>query len=318
MGYKEAFHDIVLKPLREDEEIHQEVTQYLAGYQQNRTEFSSFDHYIRMKILGYARNPCETRALALLYSYTYMPMHVDGNIKVIEREYERFFQPYIYEKPSNVLMIDVGCGPMTACVALADFQQSLSAQKRLELDYVGCDLHSFMTDIARKFHAKQDHNELFGENFRGCYPDITNPHWMEQVNSSVKDRGTLVFYFSYFWGQQGVSEEVDKWVDCVKRLSLEARAADTFLVYLNRDLGDSSSAYTEFKQKIRERPDTLEAISSAKCNHKYQSWSGLEEWLTQGIPPQARPKKKTDLHYEILRINWKHDEDAGIERNTRI
>ena len=27
--------------------------------------------------------------------------------------------------------------------------------------------------------------------------------------------------------------------------------------------------------------------------------------------PKARPKKKTDLHYEILRVDWKHYEDAG-------
>ncbi|MCW3055247.1 MAG: hypothetical protein JWN14_4417, partial [Chthonomonadales bacterium] len=111
VGYQEAFRDIVLKPFREDEEINQEVNQYLVAYQQSRTEFSSFDHYIRMTILGYARTPCETRALALLYSYIYMPMHLDGNKKVIEREYQTFFNPYIYQKPSNVLMIDVGCGP---------------------------------------------------------------------------------------------------------------------------------------------------------------------------------------------------------------
>jgi hypothetical protein len=318
VGYQEAFRDIVLKPFREDEEINQEVNQYLVAYQQSRTEFSSFDHYIRMKILGYARTPCETHALALLYSYTYMPMHLDGNKKVIEREYQTFFKPYIYQKPSNVLMIDVGCGPMTACMALADFQQSLPAKKRLELDYLGCDIHSFMTDIALNFNRKKNQNDLFGDHFRGCYPDIKNPHWIEQVDCPVKDGGTLVFYFSYFWEQGGVTEEVGKWVDCVKRISLQARAEDTFLVYLNRDLGDSNSAYTEFKQRIRERPDTLEVISSEKCNHKYQSWSGLEEWLTQGIVPKARPKKRTDLHYEILRVDWKHYEDAGTDTNTPI
>lgn len=318
MGYKEAFRDIVLKPLREDKEVNERVNEYLADYQQNRTEFSSFDHYIRMKILGYARTPCETRALALLYSYTYMPMHVDGNIKVIEREYEKFFKPYIYEKPSNVLMVDVGCGPMTACVALADFQQSLSDKKRLELDYIGCDLHSYMTNIALKFHANKDRNDLFGATFQASYPDIENQEWIEQVDYPVKDGGTLVFYFSYFWVQEGVSEEVGNWVDCVKRISLKVRAEDTFIVYLNRDLGGSNSAYTEFKRKLNERPDTLEMISSEKCNQKYQSWSGLEEWLTQGILPKARPKKKTDLHYEILRINWKHYEDAGTDRNAHI
>lgn len=318
MGYQEAFREIVLKPLREDKEVNERVNEYLVEYQQNRTEFSSFDHYIRMKILGHARTPCDTRALALLYSYTYMPMHVDGNIKVIEREYEKFFKPYIYQKPSNVRMIDVGCGPMTACVALADFQQSLPDKKRLDLDYIGCDIHSFMTDIALKFNQNKDQNDLFGENFRGCYPDIKNQEWIEQVDCSVKDGGTLVFYFSYFWGQEGVPEEVGNWVDCVKRISLQTRANDTFIVYLNRDLDDKNGAYTEFKQKIRERPDTLEVISSEKCNHKYQSWDGLEEWLTQGIPPQARPKKKTDLHYEILRVNWKHYEDAGTDTNAHI
>ena len=133
------------------------------------------------------------------------------------------------------------------------------------------------------------------------------------MNFSVNNGGTLVFYFSYFWAQEGVSEEVDKWVDCVKRLSLQARAEDTFIVYLNRDLDDSHGAYTQFKQKTRERPDTLEVISVAKCNQKYQSWSGLEEWLTRGMLPKAMPKKKTDLHYEILRVNWKHYEDAGTK-----
>ena len=102
VGYQEAFRDVVLKPLREDEEINQEVNQYLVAYQQSRTEFASFDHFIRMKILGYARTPCETLSLALLYSYTYMPMHLDGNKKVIEREYQTFFNPYIYQKLSLI------------------------------------------------------------------------------------------------------------------------------------------------------------------------------------------------------------------------
>ncbi len=303
MGYQEAFREVVLNPFREDAEISQEVNQYLADYQQNRAEFSSFDHYIRMKILGYARTPCETRALALLYSYTYMPMHLDGNKKVIEREYQTFFQPYLYQKPSNVWMIDVGCGPMTACLALADFQQSLPDPKRLELDYTGCDLHSFMTGIALNFNEKKD---IFGENFRGGYPDIKNPHWMEQLGCPLKDGGTLVFYFSYFWEQGGVTEEVSKWVDCVKRISLQACVEDTFIVYLNRDLGNINSAYTEFKRRIGERSDTLEVIASEKCNHRYQSWSGLEEWVMEGIVPKPRPKKRTDLHYEILRVDWKH------------
>ena len=65
MGYEEAFREIVLKPFREDEEINQEVNRYFVAYQQSKTEFSSFDHYIRMQILGHARTPCETPALAL-------------------------------------------------------------------------------------------------------------------------------------------------------------------------------------------------------------------------------------------------------------
>ena len=311
MGYQEAFREVVLKPLREDAEINHEVNQYLAAYDQCRTEFSSFDHYVRMKVLGYARTLCETRALALLYSYTYMPMHMDGNKKVIEREFSTFFNPYIYQKPSNVMMIDVGCGPMTACAAIADFQQGLQPKKRLELDYLGCDLQSFMTDIARDFSSKKSLNTLFGDRFKGRYPDIKDPNWFEQMGSSVKDGGTLVFYFSYFWEQGGLTEEVVKWVDCIKSISLKARAQNTFMVYLNRDLGDSGSAYTEFKQRIQQRPGTLEVVCVEKTNQKYQSWTGLEEWITEGIYPQPRPKKKTDLHYEILRINWKHFEDAG-------
>jgi len=191
--------------------------------------------------------------------------------------------------------------------------------KNIQLIYHLLRQRKFSIEGARQYlkdNKKKNQNDLFGDHFRGCYPDIKNPHWIEQVDCPVKDGGTLVFYFSYFWEQGGVTEEVGKWVDCVKRISLQARADDTFIVYLNRDLGDSNSAYTEFKQRIRVRPDTLEVISSEKCNHKYQSWSGLEEWLTQGIVPKARPKKRTDLHYEILRVDWRHYEDAGT--NTPI
>ena len=318
MGYQEAFREVVMKPLREDAEINREVNQYLAAYQQNRSEFTSFDHFVRMKVLGYARTLCETRALALLYSYTYMPMHLDGNKKVTEREYSTFFNPYIYQKPSNVVMIDVGCGPMTACVALADYQQSLQPGKRLELDYWGCDLELFMTDIARDFSSKKSQNTLFGDRFTGRYPDIKDPNWIELVDCSLADGGTLVFYFSYFWEQGGLTDEVGKWVDCIKSISLNARAENTFMVYLNRDLGDAGSAYTEFKQRIGQRPDTLEVVCAEKTNQKYQSWTGLEEWITEGIYPQPRPKKKTDLHYEILRVNWKHFEGDGGKRAREL
>ena len=212
VGYQEAFRDVVLKPLREDEAIQQEVHQYLVAYQQSRTEFSSFDHYIRMKILGYARTPCQTPALALLYSYTYMPMHMDGNKKVIEREYETFFQLYLYQKPANVWMIDVGCGPMTACLALSDFQQSLPTKQRLELEYVGCDLQSRMTDIAVKFHSKANPTGSLWRAFsRTATRTSTNPHWREQVDCPLTEGGTLVFYFSYFWEQ--VAESRKKWAN---------------------------------------------------------------------------------------------------------
>ena len=245
-------------------------------------------------------------------------MHVAGNKEVIKLKYKDFFKPYIYQKPANALVIDVGCGPMTACVALADLQQSFPAKKRIDLDYVGCDIQPYMTDIALKFADKESQNDLFGENFRGCYPDIKNTDWIEQVDCSVKDGGTLVFYFSYFWGQQGVSEEVGKWVDCVKRISLQARAEDTFIVYLNKDMDGYNGAYIGFKHRLSIRPDTLKTLERDQCNYNFRVWRGMEKWLTDDKLPTSWSKQSEHLHYEILRVDWRHYEDAGTDRNLSV
>lgn len=320
MGYKEAFHDIVLKPFRDEYDVRLEMRKHFDAFRQTNKSQSAdaFDQYIRREVLKRAQVPCSTRTLALLYAYGYMPCHVDSNKTMIEHEYQTFFEPYIYSKPSNVLMIDVGCGPMTVCVALADYQQSLNPGTRLNLDYVGCDIQPRMTDIASEFGRRRDQNGLFGEHFRECYPDIQNTDWIEKIDCSVKDGGTLVFYFSYFWGQKGVSEAVRKWVDCVKRISLQARADDTFLVYLNIKTEKDNNIYKGFKKQLGEHSGALEIISSEKCNYKYQSLSGMEKWLTQNILPIPLPKESEHLHYEILRVNWRHYEDAGTERNIGV
>jgi len=243
MGYNEAFREIVLNPLRDNEAVNRKVREYLVQWQEFRSQqpveeqkFWSFDYYIRDQILQRAQTSCTTKTLSLLYSYAYMPCHVDGNKAVIKRERDTFFEPFIYRKPTNVLIIDVGCGPMTACLALADDQQDRNADTRLNLDYVGFDIQPRMTDIALEFGRRKNQNDLFGENFRWCYPDGKNTLWIEQVRNSVKQNGTLVFYFSYFWGQEGVENDIAIWVDRVKRIALQAKAHDTFIAYLNKDM----------------------------------------------------------------------------------
>ncbi len=226
MGYNEAFREIVLDPFRENEGVNKELNFYLTKYREFKEQqplddqqYWSFERFIREKILRKAQTPCKTRCLSLLYTYCYMPCHVDANKVVIESEHECFFDPYIYRKPSNVLMIDVGCGPMTACLALADYQQTEKPDERLRLDYIGFDSEPHMTDIALEFGRRKYQNDLFGSNFRWCYPDGKNTLWVEQVRNPIKQAGTLVFYFSYFWGQEGAVKDIDRWVNRVKKIS---------------------------------------------------------------------------------------------------
>ena len=331
MGLDEAFEQIVVTPFCKDRNVYDESDPVSVELAELRNELEelryrheylsqyngkNFDKWVREDLLEKAQIRCDTRCLALLYTYTYLYQHLDANQEVIRRECKSFFDPYIYNKPSNVLMVDVGCGPMTACLALADYHQRQNASNRLNLDYIGFDREASMTDIALEFGRRKHHNDLFGPNFRWCYPTVKSSIWVEQVRGSINGTGTLLFYFSYIFGQPEFSAYVDEWVERVKKFSVTCRVQDTYIVYLNIDLkgsGTGQGAYSDFKNKLRINSNTLTVLrSESGLSYKFRCPRRLVDVVdgrcsSLGLDPISRPH----LNYEILRVSWKDYENSG-------
>ncbi len=176
---------------------------------------------------GRGQGPFRTEESVLCYCMTYMHAHFEAAQKVLV--------PFsdIISRNSVVAMLDFGCGPMTAALALAElhikrFRQALS------LKYIGVDISAPMLEMAKAF-SEQEH----------CFNDFDGGYWrfLSSIND-VTDRRIdnltqgathVVVVLSYLLAQEGLSiDDVDALARVVATLKDRTRRdQELWLAYTN-------------------------------------------------------------------------------------
>jgi hypothetical protein len=264
----DAFESVVLEPLRQD----QETSKLL----QNEVDF---DTVLRQK-LDRGRAPCNTERMALWYCYTYMLMHLDAYQTVITQQVN-FFDELLLDSNNELLMIDFGCGPLTAPLAMADHMKQIPCG--VILSYIGIDHMETML---------QKSSEFASHVFKPYWTPILVTSWNAVNLANLVKPKKIIFNFSYFFGQVLTQTQIQECAKLVIAVLLEYKIDDVHLIYLNKDDCGYQPNYHYFKGLMDLPIETINPISYRYRRFRNLKFSG---YGTSGLT----------LHYEILKLDWR-------------
>jgi SAM-dependent methyltransferase len=271
---KDAFESVVLEPLHQD-------TETLKLLQD---EFE-FDKALREEKLDRGCAPCDTERMALWYCYTYMLMHL-GAYRTVITQQAGFFDRLLLDSSDELLMIDFGCGPLTAPLAIAEHIKQIPCG--VTLSYIGIDNMEAMLQKASEFASNV---------FSPDWTPIFVISW-DQVNLAnlVKPK-KIVFNFSYFFGQVLMRTQIQECAKLVMDVLLEYKTDDAHLVYLNKDNCGYQYNYHYFKELMNLPIEFITPI-----NYRYRRFRKLK---FSDIAVSGHT-----LHHEILKLDWREYQNS--------
>jgi len=140
----------------------------------------------------------------LWYCYCYMRMHMDAlqaALKCTRHSDAKELQKCLVSTRRNLLLIDIGCGPMTAGLAVAEWYFRLNAAP-INMSYIGIDPSAYCRAKAREFGQRQDLINL--RKPLRLYPtlgDCKDSHLANRITG----HSIVVFTLSYVFGQKSCS-----------------------------------------------------------------------------------------------------------------
>lgn len=175
----------------------------------------------------------------LLYCYFIMKGHLktaSAIYRMNQAALESLFSP-----DARVLFVDVGCGPATACLALADLVKSRT------FGYFGIDSATPMQNKALTLWQAAQSTSLIGPESTARFA----PSW-EEIDLGQLQEDTRVFLvFSYFFASHslngGATESLVRFV-CALRGS--PKITMLIMVYMNASFASASRNYVAFKRRM--------------------------------------------------------------------
>jgi hypothetical protein len=229
MKIEESIKHLVIDPLRLDRQTAELL----------RTKGDSFDDYVRTIMLERGSSYLENKLMARLYAYTHMLQHYDALWTVLQLKSERVGVS-VFDHSGEIGILDVGCGPLTATLSLAD-EYAARFGTRLSASVVGIDHAQATLDLAKKFF---DRGHLSADStFHGIADFGLDA--AKQVGKLMRGKRTLVLVCSYFFGQPAIGD-VDKLAGFCKSVLSSVQPAHSTLIYLNASTTQAASKYIDF------------------------------------------------------------------------
>jgi len=176
-----------------------------------------------------------------------------------------------------VLFIDLGCGPLTSGLALADFYFSKSGEK-LKFNYWGIDIATSMQDKAKQFSK----TTIFSDQCEWYFSDSWNNQ--EEVLESIQDKATkIIINASYLFASSSLDEK--DLAGFINHINEKYKYNETIFLFQNPVNLDKSKKFTTFKKNLK----TLKSVKQ------------FEETVFYQNKPNSyfEPRKET-VHFEIL------------------
>ncbi len=283
--FLDAFQAVVLSPIQDEANV-VERTSVEYGPQRAEAGTELFD-VLTWRLLDNAQVALDTPARMLWYCYHYMPCHFDAisRLLLLDRQTEpRLIFADDSDDSDEYLVLDFGCGPMTAGIALNEFYKAQFGSP-LRMNYVGFDTSRLAINIASEFAARDG---LFPETcafaFRSSWDEVS----LAECVRSIKPTTRLLMIGSYLFGQDQLgSDDVNRLADFVR--SVSEVATNAVFVYANAPQAERQAKYQVFLERL-----SLENHLPPVETYKYRAFRKLR---------RSNPMVRTGrFSYEVIKL----------------
>lgn len=266
-----------------------------AGY----WDLDEIHSYIRDDILDNGKTRCNTSELANLYTYSYVLGHVDAFRVAVDppedkvKPWEIVFAELYFTDYETSLIVDIGCGPGTVGLALAELwkdgeDNSGELPESLPINYLGIDIEPKMILLAEDFFNTPLFDDVIRINVSDCKTRI-------RVDNG-KEPTKLIFTFNYIFSQNGALEAIEDFINTIKNILSEfSNIDDIYLMYSNVDFRGERNAFTIFLNRLIEENLLSTNHSTFIPNYEYKmrifkNLDGNNIGLFEGTPRNVYSK----------------------------
>ncbi len=175
----------------------------------------------------------------LLYCFVHMTQHFFESVSTFRRFRTRL--KTLLSAPRPTIMVDLGCGPGTAGLALAE------SFNRPNVDYRGVDHATPMLRMARSLLSAARDDGLFGPRFRFS----TTSSWgaLHRLAAAIDDPRNLLLNATYLFASDSL--DVGDLCACILEFKRNANIKQMLFTYSNTVATPAGERFTVFKRKLR-------------------------------------------------------------------
>jgi SAM-dependent methyltransferase len=213
----------------------------------------------------------------LLYCYFNMKKHFFTSIAVFKKIWKSLHQIFADKKYSPIF-IDLGCGPLTSGLALAELFQSETGEP-LRINYIGIDISKAMIEKAKEFSQSDLFHNASTFSFFNSWNDIPDEMAIELAGKN----NPFFINASYLFANLSVNivEDLANFVS-----NLIAKFKNVHFIFQNPDRADRNESWLHFKKQLKFK----EINADQKVEHVIYKTS-------RAI---MREPGEEDVYYEIL------------------
>lgn len=173
----------------------------------------------------------------LLYNYFNLRKHFFTLYHIFKKIQ---FQQIVLDK--NLVVIDLGCGPGTASLVIADFIKSTN--KATSCNYIGIDISNAMIESASK-HI--ENIKSLGINFEYTFEKELNNNSIDYL---VNNSSIMIFVASYLFASNSLDEI--KLGEVVNDIINRFKNTPVMFIYQNPDEEQKNKKYFNFKRTLKD------------------------------------------------------------------
>jgi SAM-dependent methyltransferase len=214
----------------------------------------------------------------LLYCFVNLKRHFFACLATYE--VHRTILQKVLDSESPPLLVDVGCGPATACLAFAE----LKVNRRF--DYLGIDQAPTMRSRANALWESARTRGLIDKDSKATFV----PSWSDYAEDNIGAEVPVIVIFSYFFASHTLTlAAIVSLARFVNRLTKTRTSGNSTLVYLNSSNPLANRNYEIFKQQLGIEPATAvpDKLTIEFRKRKGGPNVGKEEFVHELIQLQA-------------------------------
>jgi len=238
-GFERTFDLIIRKTLQNYEDT--ELPHRIVGFPAD---------YVQLDVVKFGRTDLNqdkphgltSQQVSNIYCYFSMQQDFYSTLSIF-RTTADFLNNAFQNTDNRIMLIDFGCGPMTAGLA---FSQVFDISPDFHFDYVGIDISRDILDLAEKF----SHTNLLNINTQitlcTSFSEIDDDYW----KSTFKAPNTVVLDFSHVFGNID-NEQAIAIAGDISTLQRRYPLNKYILIVQNTSIEKDSRSYLSFKTSIR-------------------------------------------------------------------